>query len=119
MKSLQLKNKKYQDRKKRVRAKIVGSKDCPRFSVFRSNAHIYGQLVDDLAGKTLVHFSDISLKIKKNVTKTEAAALVGEEIAKLAKAKKIKKIVFDRNGFKYHGRVKSLADGARKGGLDF
>ncbi len=119
MKTLQLKAKRYQERKNRVRARITGTKDCPRFSVFRSNAHIYGQLVDDIAGKTLVSCSDVALKSKEKLNKTQLSEKVGEEIAKLATAKKIKKVVFDRNGFKYHGRVKAVAEGARKGGLEF
>lgn len=117
MKNLQLKAKRYQERKKRVRAKIEGTKDLPRFSVFRSNSHIYGQLIDDVTKKTLVSGSD--LKSKEKGTKSEIAGKVGEEIAKEALAKKIKKVVFDRNGFAYHGRVKALAEGARKGGLVF
>lgn len=119
MKTLQLKAKRYQERKNRVRARITGTKDCPRFSVFRSNAHIYGQLIDDITAKTLVSCSDVALKSKEKVTKIQLSERVGEEIAKLAIAKKIKKVVFDRNGFKYHGRVKAVAEGARKGGLEF
>lgn len=116
-KKLGLKAKRYQERKRRVRAKISGTSKMPRLSVFRSNTHIYGQIIDDLSGKTLVSGSD--LKIKEKGKKVEIAEKVGEEIAKLALTKKIKKVVFDRNGFAYHGRVKAVADGARKGGLEF
>ena len=117
MKKLQIKAKRYQERKNRVRAKISGTKERPRLSVYRSNNHIYGQIIDDVAGKTLVSASDVKSKEKGN--KSEIAGKVGEEIAKVAIAKKIKKVVFDRNGFAYHGRVKALAEGARKGGLVF
>lgn len=117
MKSLQLKAKRYQSRKVRVRSRIVGTEDRPRLSVFRSNAHIYGQVIDDSKGKAIVACSDVTAKTKG--TKTELAGKVGEELAKLAIAKKIKKVTFDRNGFKFHGRVKALAEGARKGGLEF
>lgn len=119
MNTLQLKAKRYIKRKTRVRAKITGTSKCPRLSVFRSNVHIYGQLVDDLSGKTLIASSDLDVKGKTKETKTQIAGKVGEELAKKASAKKIKKVVFDRNGFAYHGRVKALADGARKGGLEF
>lgn len=104
-------------RKKRVRAKIFGLTTRPRLSVYKSNSHIYGQVVDDEKGITLVSFSD--LKIKDKLNKTQKAEKVGEELAKKAIAKKIKTVVFDRNGLKYHGRVKALAEGARKGGLVF
>ncbi len=113
----ELKAKRYAQRKRRVRAKISGSSECPRLSVFKSNTHIYGQLVDDIKGKTLVSVSDLGSKEKG--TKTEAAQKAGEELGKIAVAKKIKKVVFDRNGFKFHGRIKALAEGARKGGLEF
>lgn len=117
MKTLETKARRYNERKARVRAKITGTTDRPRLSVFRSNSHIYGQLIDDVKGKTLVSGSDLGLKEKGN--KSEVAGKVGEELAKKAVAKKIKKVTFDRNGFKFHGRVKALAEGARKGGLEF
>ena len=98
-----------QRRIKRVRAKIRGTSDCPRLSVFRSNVHIYAQLIDDGGMKTLVAGRGPKHTGEK----------IGEELAKKALAKKIKKVTFDRNGYKYHGRVKALADGARKGGLEF
>lgn len=117
MRKIELKSEKRKERKMRIRAKISGTAERPRLSVFRSNMHIYGQLVDDAAGKTLVACSDISLKEKgKNI---EVSGKVGEEMAKKAIAKKIKKVVFDRGGFRYHGRVKAFAEGARKGGLEF
>jgi len=87
--------------------------------VFRSLRHIYAQLIDDKEGKTLVSASDLEIKKKKGVKKTEIAKEVGKLIAKKAVAQKIKKVVFDRGGYKYHGRVKNLADGAREGGLEF
>ncbi|EKE13542.1 MAG: 50S ribosomal protein L18 [uncultured bacterium] len=119
MKILKIKAKRYTQRKNRVRAKIIGTTERPRLSVFRSNTHIYGQIIDDIKGKTLVAFSDLGIKAKAKESKTQIAANVGEELAKKAIAKKIKKVVFDRNGFRFHGRVKALADGARKGGLEF
>lgn len=108
-------------RKRRVRAKIGGTKGRPRLSVFRSNNYIYAQLIDDTAGATLAAASDKNLVKKKTdkLTKTQIATLVGEELAEKAKAKKISRVVFDRAGYKYHGRVRALAEGARKGGLKF
>lgn len=91
-----------------------------RLSVFRSNRHIYAQIIDDAKGKTLVAFSDKNLLKKRGTeTKTQAAVLVGEALAKKARAKKISEVVFDRGGYKYHGRIKALAEGARKEGLKF
>ena len=104
-------------RKLRVRAKVFGTSERPRLSVFRSIAHIYAQLVDDEKGKTIVSASD--LELGKSANKTLQAGEVGRLIAKKALGKKIKKVVFDRGGFKYHGRVKALAEGARKAGLKF
>jgi large subunit ribosomal protein L18 len=112
-------NKKVEKRirlKKKIRTKIFGTEDRPRFSVFRSNQYIYGQIINDKTGSTIISASD--LKIKKG-TKTERAISIGVEIAKKATAKGIKKVVFDRNGFKYTGRLKALADSARKEGLEF
>lgn len=102
-------------RHKSLRRKIVGIKDRPRLSVFRSSQHIYAQIIDDLVGKTLV--SDSDKKVKG--TKIDRAKIVGENVAKKAVTLKIKKVVFDRGGFKYHGRIAALAEGARKGGLEF
>lgn len=100
----------------RVKGKVFGSEKMPRLSVFKSGVHIYGQLIDDIKQITLAAASDLKVKTGK---KTEKAEMVGEELAKKAIAKKIKKVAFDRNGFRYHGRIKALAEGARKGGLEF
>jgi len=103
--------------KARVRKKIFGSAEVPRLSVFKSGKHIYAQLIDDAKQVTLL--SADSLKIKDKTQATEKAKKIGERIAKKAVDKKIKKVVFDRAGFIYHGRIKALADGARSGGLEF
>lgn len=103
--------------KTRIRGKISGTAQRPRMTVFRSNKQIYVQLVDDLAGKTLVSAS--SKGLETNGTKTEIAANVGREIARKAVEAGINEVVFDRNGYLFHGRVKSLADAAREGGLKF
>ncbi len=105
--------------KRRVRGKISGSATLPRLSVYKSNKEIYAQLVDDKEGKTLVSASSREKGVDAKGTKTEVAAAVGKAIAEKAKAAGIENIVFDRNGFVYHGRVKALADGARQGGLKF
>lgn len=108
--------------KKRIRSRMSGDAARPRLSVFRSNKDIYAQLVDDLAGKVLVAASSREKSVVKEMkgkTKTEQAKVVGTTIAKKALEKKISEIVFDRNGFLYHGRVKALADAAREGGLKF
>ncbi len=102
--------------KTRIRGRVQGTAERPRMSVFRSNKAIYVQLVDDLKGETLVSASSKGLE---GGTKTEIAAKVGEAVAGKAKEKGIETVVFDRNGYLYHGRVKSLADAARKGGLKF
>jgi large subunit ribosomal protein L18 len=107
-------------RKKRIRrtrAKIIGTLSRPRLSVFRSLNFVYAQLIDDENGKVLVSVD--SRKLKKAKNDVETAGKIGEEIAKLAGAKKISAVVFDKRGYKYHGKVKALADGARKGGLKF
>ena len=107
-----------QRRLKRVRNKISTNLGIPRLTVFRSNQHIWAQIIDDKHGKTMVATSTKSLKnIKGN--KSEKAALVGQEIAKLALEKKIINVRFDRGLYRYNGRVKALADGARSGGLKF
>ena len=103
--------------KYRVRNKISGTPECPRMSVFRSNKHIYVQVIVDLAGKTLAAAS--SLGMTEKMTKKEQAAKVGEMIAKKAQEAGITTVVFDRNGYLYHGRVKEVADAARNGGLKF
>lgn len=115
------KNESRQRRKVRIRKKVNGTSARPRLVVFRSNLHIYAQVVNDLDGATLAAASTLSL------SKTEpglhcdmnGAERVGKEIARLAKEKNISQVVFDRNGYLYHGRVKAVADGAREGGLEF
>jgi len=103
--------------KLRVRGKISGTTERPRLTVFRSNKQIYAQVIDDLTGKTLAAAS--SLKITDKAPKKEIAAKVGELIAKSAQDAGVTTVVFDRNGYLYHGRIKELADAARKGGLKF
>ena len=113
-----LKKKKKRNRiKRRVRGKISGSAELPRLSVYKSNKEIYAQLIDDKEGKTLAAASSRALNAKG--TKVEISTEVGKAIAEKAKAAGIENVVFDRNGFVYHGRVKALADGAREGGLKF
>jgi len=109
-------------RKLRIRRKINGTSDKPRLTVFRSTKHIYAQVVDDISGKTVAHASTLSKDVRGNVgeaNKTDAAKLVGHAIAVALKAKGIDKVVFDRNGYLYHGRVRALADAAREAGLKF
>jgi len=123
----ELKREKRYRRHRRIRAKIFGTADRPRLCVFRSHNHIYAQLIDDEKGRTILSAGDFELKKSKSKTKdnkrqskkTEVAFEVGELIAKKAQEKKIQKVVFDRGGYRYHGRVKALAEGARKGGLKF
>ncbi len=103
--------------KTRVRGKVFGTTERPRLTVFRSNKQIYAQVIDDLTGKTLAAAS--SLKITDKAPKKEIAAKVGELIAKSAQEAGVTSVVFDRNGYLYHGRIKELADAARKGGLKF
>ncbi len=105
-------------RKLRVRSKTKGTTERPRLTVSRSTKHISAQIIDDQKQITLVAFSSLNLKTKAG-TKLDTATLVGESLAKKAKLKKITKVVFDRGPYKYHGRVKALADAARKGGLKF
>lgn len=114
---MKTKREKFLERVKRVRAKVIGSSTRPRLSVFRSNKYIYAQLIDDESQKTLISAGSPEVKEKKS--KMEIAEMVGEALAKKALKKKIKKVVFDRGGYKYHGRVARLALGARKGGLEF
>jgi len=102
----------------RVRAKVSGTAECPRLVVFRSNKHIEAQVIDDVKRVTLACASSVAMKLE-NGSNVEAAKLVGAEIAKVCKAKKISKVVFDRGGYLYHGRVAALADAAREGGLKF
>ena len=102
----------------RVRSKVSGTVECPRLNVFRSNNQIFAQIIDDVNGTTLVSSSSVELKIK-NGGNIEGAALVGKDIAEKAQKAKIKKVVFDRGGYLYHGRVKALAEAARENGLEF
>ena len=101
----------------RVRTKISGTAACPRLNVFRSSKHIYAQIIDDVAGVTLVSASTMDKDFTSYGCNIEAAKEVGEKIAKLALVKGITNVVFDRGGYIYHGRVQALADGAREGGL--
>jgi len=103
-------------RHKRIRAKVSGTSDMPRLSVFRSNKNVYAQIIDDTKGVTIVGLSSEKTKGKGLM---ERAGNVGREIAKLAMAKGVKKVVFDRGGFLYAGKIKSVADGARESGLKF
>ena len=106
-------------RKRRIRAKIEGSAERPRLTVFRSAKHMYAQVVDDLNGKTLASVSTLAKDLRgSDAKKTDAAKAVGQALAKLCVDRGIKKVVFDRNGFLYHGRVKAVAEGAREGGLE-
>lgn len=111
-------NKKSDNRKMRVRAKINGTKDRPRLSVFRSNKYIFAQLIDDEKGHTILGLSEKDLG-RELGNKTDRARKLGILLAKKGLSKKIKAVVFDRGGFKYHGRIKALAQGAREGGLEF
>jgi large subunit ribosomal protein L18 len=134
------KNKRFVRRKRKVRGKIFGTKETPRLTVFRSRKFIYAQVIDDENGKTIVSASDKEVSEKSDKGKTavkkeeikdnknkreikspkmEKARMVGETLAKKALKKKVKMVKFDKSGYKYHGRVKALADGAREGGLQF
>ena len=104
----------------RIRENLSGTSEMPRLNVFRSNANISAQIIDDVKGVTLVSASTLEKELKiKNGGNVEAAKLIGEEIAKRAKKAKITKVVFDRGGYLYHGRVKALAEAARENGLEF
>jgi len=109
-------------RHRRVRARVQGTAVRPRMNVFRSSQHIYAQIIDDTAGHTLVSASTIDTEIRPQLgalNKTDQAKVVGQVLAKRALAAGVKQVVFDRGGYRYHGRVKSLADGSREGGLEF
>ncbi len=109
-------------RKQGIRKRVFGSPERPRLTVFRSLKHIYAQVIDDLSGRTLASASTLDGSVEGEVTSTSnavAAKTVGIALAKRAKDAGIEKVVFDRNGFRYHGRIKALADGAREGGLGF
>jgi large subunit ribosomal protein L18 len=106
--------------KQRIRKSVSGTAEAPRLSVYRSNAEIYAQLVDDKSGKTLFAVGSVDKGVQsEKASKIEKARIVGKLLAEKAMASGISKVVFDRNGFLYHGRVKSLAEGAREGGLKF
>ncbi|MGX7092142.1 50S ribosomal protein L18 [Hutsoniella sourekii] len=111
------KNKLRKKRHYRLRNKISGTAECPRLNVFRSNTNIYAQIIDDVAGVTLVSASSLDEGISGS--KKEQANAVGKLVADRATAKDIKKVVFDRGGYAYHGRVQALAEGARENGLEF
>ena len=116
---MSIKNDKRIRRHKKIRMNMHGTKDRPRLFVYRSNQHIYVQLVDDDKAKILMSGSDKDIKAKKGEKKSEVAKEVGKLIAKKAIEAKIGKVIFDRGGTLFHGRIKSLADGAREGGLQF
>jgi large subunit ribosomal protein L18 len=121
-KKLKDKNKAKQKRHKRVRKKIFGTKMHPRLCVYRSLKHIYAQLIDDSRQETLLSVSSLSIEVKKGIPyggNIEAAKKVGLLLASKAKEKGINEVVFDRGGYKYHGRIKALAEAAREGGLKF
>ncbi len=107
--------------RRRIRSTIKGTSERPRLSIFKSSKNVYLQLINDIDGATLASTSTLSKSLKKDLedkSSTESAEIIGEELAKSAIDKGIKKVVFDRSGYKYHGVVKAAADGARKGGLD-
>ncbi len=109
-------------RKMRIRKKITGTSQRPRLSVFRSAAHIYAQIIDDTRGATLTSCSSMESSVREQSrfpSKVAAATYIGKLLAERARALGIQQVVFDRNGFLYHGRVKAVSDGAREGGLDF
>jgi large subunit ribosomal protein L18 len=108
-------------RRRRVRAKVAGTSSRPRLNVFRSLQHIYVQLIDDGAGHTLAAASSLDKEIKSqpSLKKSDEAVAVGKMLAQRAQDKQIKQVVFDRAGYRYHGRIKGIADGAREGGLEF
>ena len=106
----------------KIRKRFSGTPECPRLAVFRSNNHMYAQVIDDTVGKTLVSASTLQKDVKANLEKTnnvEAAAYLGKVIAERALEKGVKDVVFDRGGFVYHGKIKALADAAREAGLNF
>jgi len=105
-------------RKRRIRKKVMGTKERPRLSVFRSTRHVYAQVIDDLSGTTLAAVHSFKKEETKNATISVCAEL-GKQLAARCKEKNINKVVFDKNGYAYHGRVKAFADGAREGGLEF
>lgn len=123
MKKVILKNNRRLRRKKHIRKDLTGTKDKPRFTIFRSLNNVYAQLIDDVEGQTLVSASTLDQAVKEQIKpkmkKSEMSKLVGKVLAQRALEKEIQEVGFDRNGYLYHGRVKALADGAREGGLKF
>ena len=122
MGSLDVKQQARLKRKKRIRKKISGTDERPRLCVFRSSRHIYAQLIDDLSGNTVAAASSLEESVKQQSEpggKVSLAVQVGKVIAERAAGKGVKRVVFDRNGFLYHGRVKAVSDGAREAGLEF
>ncbi len=122
MKEQRLKMKRRLRRRNHVRRKVVGTAERPRLSVFRSSKHIYAQLIDDHDGRTLAAASSLAPDLRKDVSyggNVKAAQVVGKRLAEVAKEKGITKAAFDRGHYRYHGRVKALADAAREGGLQF
>jgi large subunit ribosomal protein L18 len=104
----------------RIRLRLEGSASRPRLAVFRSNVHIYAQVIDDASGRTLAAASSVEKELRgSKSTKTEAAAVIGRLVAERAKTAGVERVVFDRAGFRYHGRIKSLAEAAREAGLEF
>ncbi len=118
MYSKQDKNKARQRRHERIRRKVIGTAECPRLSVYRSNANIHAQIIDDAKGETLVSCSSVELKLA-NGSNIEAAKTVGTKLAERAKEKGIENVCFDRGGYLYHGRVQALAEAVREAGLQF
>ena len=106
-------------RKTRIRAKVKGTTQRPRLSIFRSYKHVYAQLIDDIKQQTLIGASETELKVVEKANKSGRAKEIGLLIAKKAAAKKVTTVVFDKGSYKYHGRVKAVAEGAREGGLKF
>jgi large subunit ribosomal protein L18 len=104
---------------RRIRRKLSGTKERPRLAVFRSVAHIYAQVIDDVEGRTLVSASSVDKNAKTNGGNVAAAKAIGKLVAERAKEKGVKSVVFDRGGYQYHGRIKALADAAREAGLEF
>ena len=123
MNRIELKNKRYARRNRRVRKNITGTSERPRLTIFRSAEHIYAQIIDDATARTLASASttdrEVKAKLGGDMSKTDKCKIVGTVLAERAKSANVSTVAFDRNGFLYHGRVKALADAAREGGLDF
>lgn len=119
MNNILLKQKRHERRKRGIRKRVFGTIERPRLTVYRSLKQIYAQIIDDTTGRTLVAASTVEVELGKDSGNKIGAAKVGKMLADKAKAAGIKAVAMDRNGFKYHGRIKSLADAAREGGLQF